>query len=187
MPMVQNPTSELVYTFRDIEKSQSRTQLHFPNNAGILGFGGLSALDELEVWGVGNFLAWAIGVGFQAVQGLSDCEIFRASISQSWYNDDLISIPTGESEQWGVYQFADANENYSEVKIPDPPEAILQGNLRHIDPLHADVIALVTEIMLDAVDTKAEVVNAQGLKALRFVGGWKRHDASNIETYGATG
>lgn len=186
--MQEYPTSELVYTFRDIEDTSSRVQIHFPNNTGILGFGGLSALDELEVWAVGNFVGWAQGVGFLAVQGVSDCEIFRAAISQSWYNDDIVTPGSGESEQWGVYQFADDNQNYFEISIPDPPEAILQPNLRYIDPANGDVVAFADEILLDlVVDTKAEVVNAQNLKAARFVEGWKRHDASNVEGYRATG
>jgi hypothetical protein len=187
MAFVERPTIEVVYSFRDIEGSQARMQLHMPNSLTILSWGPTGGLDEVELWAVGNFGAWALGGLISAVQPLTDCEIFRASLSQTYY-DDAIPAGAGEAEQWGTYQFADQNNDFFELHIPDPPEAILQPNLRSIDPAHADVVAFVGEILLDKVlDTKSEVINYQGLKAQRLVDGWKSHRSSIRESYRRTG
>lgn len=187
MAYVEKPTSEVVYSFRDIEGSQARIQIHYPNSLTILTWGGTSGIDELEAWAVGNFGAWTLGPLIGAIQPLTDCEIYRASLSQTWY-DDNHTAGAGEAEQWGTYQFADENGDFFEIHIPDPPETILQPNLRYVDPTNADVIAFVTEVLLDKViDDKSEVVNSQGLKGKSLVDAWKSHRSSTVESYRRTG
>lgn len=187
MAFVEKPTSEVVYSFRDMEGSNARMQLHFPNSLTILTWGGTSGIDELEAWAVGNFGAWALGPLIGAVSPLSDCEIYRASISQTWYDNTYVA-GAGEAEQWGNYQFADSNGDYMEIHIPDPPEAILQPNLRYIDQTNANVVAFVNEVLLDKVlDAKAEVINSQGLKAKSLVEAWKSHRDSINEKFRRTG
>lgn len=175
MAMVLDACTQVTYVFVDREYTRGKMQMHFaPIGAGTPAL----SFDALEAEAIGAFGPWVPGGTWAAVQALSDAAITSAAISVAYHeNDTALNAGAGEAEMKGNFKFEDANGEFLILTVPGILDAVLQGNGRGIDPVHAAVAAF-SSAFIDQTGN-ADIRTINNIVPVRLAEAWKTHRESS--------